>query len=111
MWHKENESMDPTCLVSIVQEVGGGVMLWGTFFQHTLVLFTTISPIQSSMLQRAENKSVFYPSFTIVLKKKKCTRVNIYPENTVDAYFHYRYTHKTRDWHLVVLANTGSRKG
>ncbi len=33
---KEHESMDPSCLVSTVQAGGGGVMVWGTFYWHTL---------------------------------------------------------------------------
>ncbi len=28
---KEHESMDPSCLVSMVQAAGGGVMVWGIF--------------------------------------------------------------------------------
>ncbi len=35
IWHKENESMDPSCLVSTVQAGGGGVMEWGIFSWHT----------------------------------------------------------------------------
>ncbi len=35
IWHKEHESMDPSCLVSTVQG-GGGVMVWGLFSWHTL---------------------------------------------------------------------------
>ncbi len=31
IWHKEHESMDPSCLVSMVQAAGGGVMVWGYF--------------------------------------------------------------------------------
>ncbi len=31
IWCKEHESMDPSCLVSTVQAVGGGVMVWGIF--------------------------------------------------------------------------------
>ncbi len=33
IWHKEHESMDSSCLVSIVQARGGGasVMVWGIF--------------------------------------------------------------------------------
>ncbi len=31
IWCKEHESMDPSCLVSMVQ-AGGGVMVWGIFF-------------------------------------------------------------------------------
>ncbi len=34
--HKEHESMDPSCLVSMVQAGGGGVMVWGIFSWHTL---------------------------------------------------------------------------
>ncbi len=33
---KEHESMDPSCLVSMVQTGGGGVMAWGLFSWHTL---------------------------------------------------------------------------
>ncbi len=35
IWRKEHESMDPSCLVSIVQS-GGGVMVGGIFSWHTL---------------------------------------------------------------------------
>ncbi len=36
IWSKEHESMDPSCLVSMVQAAGGGVMVWGIFSWHTL---------------------------------------------------------------------------
>ncbi len=37
IWRKEHESMDPSCLVSMVQAGGGGgVMVWGVFYWHTL---------------------------------------------------------------------------
>ena len=32
IWHKQHESMDPSCLVSTVQ--AGGVMVWGIFSTH-----------------------------------------------------------------------------
>ncbi len=35
IWRKEHESMDPSCLVSTVQAVGG-VMVWGKFSWHFL---------------------------------------------------------------------------
>ncbi len=35
IWRKEHESMDPSCLVSMVQ-AGGGVVVWGIFSWHTL---------------------------------------------------------------------------
>ncbi len=31
IWRKGHESMDPSCLVSMVQAGGGGVMVWGIF--------------------------------------------------------------------------------
>ncbi len=40
IWRKENESIDPSCLVSTVQAAGGGVMVWGIFYWHTLHLST-----------------------------------------------------------------------
>ncbi len=36
IWHKKHESMDPSCLVSMVQAGGRGVMVWGIFSWHTL---------------------------------------------------------------------------
>ncbi len=35
IWRKEHESMDPSCLVSMVQG-GGGVMVWGIFYWQIL---------------------------------------------------------------------------
>ncbi len=36
IWCKEHESMDLSCLVSMVQVGGGGVMVWRIFSWHTL---------------------------------------------------------------------------
>ncbi len=36
IYHKEHESMDPSCLISTVQAGGGSVMVWGIFYWHTL---------------------------------------------------------------------------
>ncbi len=36
IWRKEHGSMDPSCLVSMVQAGGGGVMVWGIFSWHNL---------------------------------------------------------------------------
>ncbi len=41
IWRKEHESMDLSCLVSMVQ-AGGGVMVWGIFSWHTLGLLVPI---------------------------------------------------------------------
>ncbi len=40
IWHKEHESMDPSCLVPTV---GNGVMIWGIFSWHT---FSPLVPIE-----------------------------------------------------------------
>jgi len=32
---KQNENMDPSCLVTTVQAGGGVVMVWGMFSWHT----------------------------------------------------------------------------
>ncbi len=39
IWRKELESMDPSCLVSMVQAGGGGVMVWGD------ILFANFGPL------------------------------------------------------------------
>jgi len=36
IWRKQNEKMDPSCLVTTVQAGGVGVMVWGMFHWHTL---------------------------------------------------------------------------
>ncbi len=36
IWRKEHESLDQSCLISMVQAGGGGVMVWGIFSWHTL---------------------------------------------------------------------------
>ncbi len=41
IWHKEHESMDPSCLVSMFQAGGGGLMVWGIFSWHFWPLSTS----------------------------------------------------------------------
>ncbi len=36
IWRKEHESIDTSCLASMVQAAGGGVIVWGRFSWHTL---------------------------------------------------------------------------
>jgi len=36
IWRKQNENMEPSCLVTTVQAGGGGVMVWRMFSWHTL---------------------------------------------------------------------------
>ncbi len=36
IWYKEHECMDPSCLFSVAQAAGGGLMVWRIFSRHTL---------------------------------------------------------------------------
>jgi len=36
IWRKQNENMDPSCIVTTVQAGGGGVMVWRMFSWHNL---------------------------------------------------------------------------
>lgn len=38
IWCKQHNSRDPSCLVSTVQAVGGGIMVWSKFSWHALSL-------------------------------------------------------------------------
>jgi len=42
IWRKQNEIMDPSCLVTTVQAGGVGVMVRGIFSWHTLGLLVPI---------------------------------------------------------------------
>jgi len=44
IWCKQNENMDPSCLVTTVQAGGGGVMVLGMFSWHTLGPLVPIVP-------------------------------------------------------------------
>ncbi len=46
IWHEEHECMDPSCLVSMAQAGGGGVMVWDIFSWHTL---SPLVPIEHSL--------------------------------------------------------------
>ncbi len=47
IWHKKHESMDPSCLVSMVQAGGGGVMVWGRGL-HFTQMASTVTRSQSN---------------------------------------------------------------
>uniref|UniRef100_A0A8C6U1E2 Uncharacterized protein n=1 Tax=Neogobius melanostomus TaxID=47308 RepID=A0A8C6U1E2_9GOBI len=54
IWRKQNENMDPSCLVSTVQAGGGGVMVWGMFSWPTLgplVLSTRGMPYKTAQFR------------------------------------------------------------
>uniref|UniRef100_A0A8D0A0H8 Transposase Tc1-like domain-containing protein n=1 Tax=Sander lucioperca TaxID=283035 RepID=A0A8D0A0H8_SANLU len=63
IWRKQNENMDPSCLVTTGQAGGGGVMVWGIPFalivsvigstrcwKHSLEMLTHINRIGSNMV-------------------------------------------------------------
>ncbi len=75
IWCKEHESMDPSCLVSMVQVgCGGGVMVWGIFYWHTL---GPLVPIEHRLNTTA------YPS--IVADHVHPFMTTVYPSS--DGYF------------------------
>ncbi len=59
IWHKEHESMDPSCLVSTVQAGGGGgVMVWGIFSWHILGL---LEPIEHCFNHYSQHECCCWP--------------------------------------------------
>ncbi len=93
IWHKEHESMDPSCLVSMVQAGGGGgVMVWGIFSWHTL---GPLVPIEHRLNATA------YPS--IVADHVHPFMTTVYPSS--DGYFQqdnaqYHKAQIISDWFL-----------
>ncbi len=77
IWHKEHESMDPFCLVSMVQAGGGGggVMVWGIFSWHTLCplvpnehrLSTIMAPPEADVFARSPLKCRLFLLFCLFL--------------------------------------------
>ncbi len=76
IWHKEHESMDPSCLVSTVQADGGGEMMWGIFSMHTLV---PLVPIEHCL-----NATSY---LSIVTDHVHPFMTTVYPSS--DGYFHH----------------------
>ncbi len=71
IWRKEHESMDPSCLVSMVQ-AGGGVMVWGIFSWHTL---GPLVPIEHRLKVTAYLSTVV--DRIIISVKEKCSLTQI----------------------------------
>ncbi len=91
IWHKEHESMDPSCLVSMVQ-AGGGVMVWGIFSWHAL---GPLVPIEHRLLTTAD--------LSIVADHVHPFMTTVYPSS--DGYFQQDNApcHKAQiisDWYL-----------
>ncbi len=58
IWHKEHESMDPSCFVSMVQARGGGVMVCGDIF---LAHFEPLSTNWASFKRHSLPEYSFWP--------------------------------------------------
>ncbi len=106
IWCKEHESMDPSCLVSMVQ--AAGVMVWGIFSWHTLGLLV---PIEHRL-----NATVY---LSIVADHVHPFMTTVYPSS--DGYFqqdnatskssnHLRLVSWTWQWvHFTQMASTVTR--
>jgi len=55
VWCKQNENMDPSCLVTTVQ--AGGVMVWGMFSWHTLGVLNAMAPGQNQIPSECLNRN------------------------------------------------------
>ncbi len=66
IWHKEHESMDPSCLVSMVQAGGGGVMVWGIFSWHTSGSLVPIEHCLNATVYRSIVADHVHPFMTTV---------------------------------------------
>ncbi len=98
-WHKEHESMDPSCLVSMVQ--AGGVMVWGIYSWHTL---GPLVPIEHR-LNTTTYLSIFADHVHLFM-------TTVYPSS--DEYFQQDSApcHKAQiisDWFLEQMASTVTR--
>ncbi len=92
IWRKEHESMDPPCLVSMVQAGVGGVMVWGIFSWHNL---GPLVPIEHRL-----NTTAY---LSIVVDHVHPFMTTVYPSS--DGYFQQDNTpcHKAQiisDWFL-----------
>ncbi len=77
IWHKEHESLDPSCLVSTVQAGGGGVMVWGILSCHN---FGPLVPIEHLLNATAYLSIVadhVYPFMTTVYPSSDATSSRI----------------------------------
>ncbi len=100
--------MDPSCLVSTVQAVGGGVMVWGIFSWHT---FGPLVPIEHCLIVTAY--------LSIVAEHVRPFMSTVYPSS--DDYFqqdnapsqrsnHLRLVSWTWQWvHFTQMASTVTR--
>ncbi len=89
IWHKEHESMDPSCLVSTVQ---GGVMVWGIFSCHTL---GPLVPIEHHL-----NTTVY---LSIVADHVHLFMTTVYPSSDASSSIDNAACHKAQiisDWFL-----------
>ncbi len=107
IWHREHESMDPSCLVSMVQ-AGGGVVVWGIFSWHTL------GPLVPT--EHCLNSTVY---LSIVADHVHLFMTTVYPSSDAtsnrictmsQSSNHLRLVSWTRQWaHFTQMASTVTR--
>ncbi len=93
IWHKEHESMDPSCLVSCGD---GGVMVWGIFSWHTL---GTLVPIEHRLNATAYLSIVVdhvHPFMTTVYPSSEGYHVNL-DQNLWGMFPTPRWIHATKN--------------
>ncbi len=77
IWHKEHESMDPSCLASTVQAGGGGVKVWGIFSWHTLGPLVPIEHHLNATAYRSIVADHVHPFMTTVYPSSDATSSRI----------------------------------
>ncbi len=76
IWCKEHESMDPSCLVLMVQ-AGGGVMVWGIFSWDTLSPLVPIEHRSNSTVYLSIVADHVHPFMTTVYSSSDATSSRI----------------------------------
>ncbi len=66
IWRKEHGSMDLSCLISTVQTSGGGVMVWGIFYWHTLGPLVSIEHCLNAIAYLSSVANHVHPFMTTV---------------------------------------------
>ncbi len=69
--------MDPSCLVSTIQAGGGGVMVWGIFFWHTLYPLVPIEHRLNATAYLSIVADHVHPFMTIVYPSSDATSSSI----------------------------------
>ncbi len=99
IWLKEHQSMDPSCLVSMVQ--AGGVMVWGIFSWHTLSLLVPIEHRLNATVYLSIVADHVHPFTTTVFPSSDATSSRIMHitklKSSQTGYFNMTNLQKLRD--------------